>query len=95
MQPGGTLVDFPASNPRQPRDLRIDLEGRFLFDHGQYRAQVFIGRCDVLGGEGGIDIGGPTFAVRGFRRHQPDDLGPHLSRAGRWFFRRFRGTTGQ
>ncbi|MNO99972.1 hypothetical protein D3C76_917570 [compost metagenome] len=95
MQLGRSLVDFSAGDPGQPRDLRVYLEGGFLLDDGQYRTQVFIGRGNVLGGKGGIDIGGPAFTVRGFRRHQPDDFGPYLGRAGGGFFCGFRGATGQ
>ncbi|MNJ53565.1 hypothetical protein D3C77_489590 [compost metagenome] len=80
MQAGGAAVDLLAGDAAQARHLRVGLEGRLLFGHGQHRTQVGTTGGDFLRGEGGLDIPGPAFTVLGGSRQQALDLRAHLGR---------------
>ncbi|MNG07823.1 hypothetical protein D3C84_911420 [compost metagenome] len=74
MRLGCPAIDFLPGDLAQPRHAGINLKGRFLLGDSQHRAQVLLGRRNILRGKRGIDVRGPALAVDGLGRQQAHDL---------------------
>ena len=57
-------IDFAAGDFCQVGHRRVSLKSRFLLSHGQHRTQVFVVGLKLLRGESGVNVVGPTLAIR-------------------------------
>ena len=74
----GAALEFGPRNPRQVRHHRVGDVARFLFKHGQHRADVLGVGGNLLRLHGHGDVGGPALPVRHVRRDAAGHVLPNL-----------------